>query len=74
MKTIETSENKESAAMNEVLAWKRRRNDEVADLAPGEAIRRMMELADERSRPMIERIKRLSSRKKPPQEVIDEGT
>lgn len=49
----------ESEAMREVRTWKRQRNEEVADLPPGEAIRRMMELADDRSAPLIARMKEL---------------
>ncbi|MCX7048484.1 MAG: hypothetical protein NTX50_23745 [Candidatus Sumerlaeota bacterium] len=49
----------ESAAMKEVREWKRIRNEEVAGLPPHEAILRMMDLADERSREMIERMEQM---------------
>jgi len=53
------TEHIESEAMREVREWKRLRNEEVADLPTGEAIRRMMDLADGRSVPLIARMKEL---------------
>lgn len=51
----------ESQAMKEVREWKQIRNDEVAGLPAREAISRMMDLAEERSGKMIERMKRLKA-------------
>ncbi len=57
--TTRTLEIPESDAMREVREWKRQRNEEVANLPPAEAIRRMMDLAAERSGPLIARMTEL---------------
>ena len=59
LRFYKTKEISESRAMQEVREWKSLRDAEVAHLPPPEAIRRMMELADERARPLIERMMHL---------------